>query len=175
MMIPNRRELTFIKGGEQMFECAFIYVAPGLNPAEQRAVIPSSDINMNVVGCATYSEAVEVAKEMVAKGCTALELCAGFGNEGIAMIKRAVGPDIAVGAIKFDFHPAFGFRSGDELFDDTKETGCCCEEPTACESCSMEYFCSRDGEKDAPLLNPDGKKTGSGEKINLKEWMRSIR
>ena len=36
-------------------------------------------------------------------------------------------------------------------------------------------FAAADGEKDAPLLNPDGKKTGSGEKINLKEWMRSIR
>ena len=132
-----------------MFECAFIYVAPGLDPKEQRAVIPSTDINMNVVGCATYSEAVEVAKEMVAKGCTALELCAGFGNEGIAMIKRAVGPDIAVGAIKFDFHPAFGFRSGDELFDDTKpkaECECSCD-AASCASCSMEYFCSREEAK----------------------------
>lgn len=158
-----------------MFECAFIYVAPGLNPAEQRAVIPSSDINMNVVGCATYSEAVEVAKEMVAKGCTALELCAGFGNEGIAMIKRAVGPDIAVGAIKFDFHPAFGFRSGDELFDDTKEAGCCCEEQTACESCSMEYFCSRDEEKKDAALKPAGQKSSAANGISLQEWMRTIR
>ena len=73
-------------------------------------------INMNVVGCATYAEAEEIAKEMVAKGCTAIELCAGFGNEGIARIKRAVGPGIAVGAVKFDFHPAFGFKSGDEMF-----------------------------------------------------------
>ena len=59
---------------------------------------------------------VAPAKEMVAKGCTAIELCAGFGNEGIARIKRAVGPGIAVGAVKFDFHPAFGFKSGDEMF-----------------------------------------------------------
>ena len=72
--------------------------------------------NMNVDGCATYAEAEEIAKEMVAKGCTAIELCAGFGNEGIARIKRAVGPGIAVGAVKFDFHPAFGFKSGDEMF-----------------------------------------------------------
>ena len=56
------------------------------------------------------------AKELVEKGCTAIELCAGFGNEGIARIKRAVGPGIAVGAVKFDFHPAFGFKSGDEMF-----------------------------------------------------------
>ena len=60
------------------FECAFIYVAPGCDPA--------------------------------------MELCAGFGNEGIARIKRAVGPGIAVGAVKFDFHPAFEFKSGDDMF-----------------------------------------------------------
>lgn len=99
-----------------MFECAFIYVADGLDSKVNRAAIPSDTINMNVIGCATYAEAEEVAKEMVAKGCTALELCAGFGNEGIARIKKATGKDIAVGAVKFDFHPAFGFKSGDELF-----------------------------------------------------------
>ena len=98
------------------FECAFIYVAHGCNPAKERAVVEGDSINMNVVGCATYAEAEEIAKEMVANGCTAIELCAGFGNEGIARIKRAVGPGIAVGAVKFDFHPAFGFKSGDEMF-----------------------------------------------------------
>lgn len=98
------------------FECAFIYVAPGCNPKENSALIESEKINMNVVGCATYAEAEEVAKEMKAKGCTAIELCAGFGNEGIARIKKAVGDSIAVGAVKFDFHPAFGFKSGDSLF-----------------------------------------------------------
>lgn len=45
-----------------------------------------------------------------------MELCAGFGNEGIARIQRAVGPDVAVGAVKFDFHPGLGFKSGDALF-----------------------------------------------------------
>ncbi|MBR5690835.1 MAG: hypothetical protein IKX46_02655, partial [Verrucomicrobia bacterium] len=67
-------------------------------------------------GCATYDEAEEVVKEMVAKGCTGIELCAGFGNEGIARMKKAAGEGVAVGAVKFDFHPAFGFKSGDEMF-----------------------------------------------------------
>lgn len=93
------------------FECAFIYVAPGCNPAKERAVVEGDSINMNVVGCATYAEAEEIAKEMVAKGCTAIELCAGFGNEGIARIKRARRPGIAVGAVKFDFHPPLALRA----------------------------------------------------------------
>ena len=92
------------------FECAFIYVAPGCDPAKERTVIEGDSINMNVTGCATYAQAEEIAKEMVAKGCS------GFGNEGIARIKRAVGPGIAVGAVKFDFHPAFDFKSGDDMF-----------------------------------------------------------
>ncbi len=99
-----------------MFECAFIYVAGGLDPGKQRAVIPSDEINMNVIGCSTYAQAEEIAKEMVAKGCTAIELCAGFGNEGVARIQKAVGNDVAVGAVRFDFHPAFNFQSGDALF-----------------------------------------------------------
>ncbi len=98
------------------FECAFIYVASGLDSKKDRAFIPSEDINMNVVGCANYEEAEKVAIEMVEKGCNALELCAGFGNEGIARIKKAVGNNIAIGAVKFDFHPAFGFKSGDDMF-----------------------------------------------------------
>ena len=104
------------KDASQKFECAFIYVAPGLDPSVNRAVIESTDINMNVVGCATYDEAEEIVKEMVAKGCTGIELCAGFGNEGIARMKKAAGEGVAVGAVKFDFHPAFGFKSGDEMF-----------------------------------------------------------
>ncbi|MCD9672367.1 MULTISPECIES: DUF6506 family protein [Klebsiella] len=99
------------------FECAFIYVAPGgRDPQKDRAVIRSDQINMNVVGCSSYAEAQDVSKELVSGGCTAIELCASFGNEGTVLIQKAVGPGIAVGAIKFDFHPAFEFKSGDELF-----------------------------------------------------------
>ena len=99
-----------------MINAAFIYVAPGQNPQEQKAVIPSYTLTLHVVGCSTYDQAETAAKELVANGCGAIELCAGFGNEGIARIKKAVGPEIPVGAVKFDYHPAFGFKSGDELF-----------------------------------------------------------
>ena len=37
-------------------------MAPGLDPKEQRTTIPSTDINMTVIGCANYDEAEEAAK-----------------------------------------------------------------------------------------------------------------
>lgn len=98
------------------FQCGFIYVAPDCDPQQQRAMIPGTSIDMTVIGCSTYGQAETAAKELVEKGCTAIELCAGFGNEGISRIKRAVGDGIAVGSVKFDFHPAFGFKSGDDIF-----------------------------------------------------------
>ena len=66
------------------FQCAFIYVAPNCDPEKQRGIIEGDDIDMNVIGCSTYEQAEAAAKEMVAKGCSAIELCAGFGNEGVA-------------------------------------------------------------------------------------------
>jgi 2-keto-3-deoxy-6-phosphogluconate aldolase len=98
-----------------MFKCGFIYVAPGVDPEKAHAFIPSDEIQMTVVGCANYDEAVKVAKDMVESGITAVELCAGFGFEGTAMIKQAI-PGIPVGSVKFDFHPAFDFKTGDDVF-----------------------------------------------------------
>ena len=57
-----------------MFECGFIYVAGGLDPETCRAVIPSENINMNVIGCADYAQAEAAAVELVNKGCDAIEL-----------------------------------------------------------------------------------------------------
>ena len=98
------------------FVAAFIYVAPQCDPAKQRVVIPGEVIDLHVAGCSNYDQAEQVAREMAALGCSAIELCAGFGNDGIARVQKAVGPNVAVGAVKFDLHPAFGFKSGDGVF-----------------------------------------------------------
>ncbi len=58
----------------------------------------------------------EEYRELSEHGVKAIELCAGFGNEGIARISTAVKGTATVGAVKFDLHPGFGFKSGDELF-----------------------------------------------------------
>jgi hypothetical protein len=99
-----------------MIQAAFLYVAPKCSPSGQMAVIPGEELTLTVVGCSTYEEAEVIAATLVSRGVKAIELCAGFGYEGIARIKKAVGSGIPVGAVKFDYHPAFDFKSGDDLF-----------------------------------------------------------
>lgn len=96
---------------------AFIFVAPEVDYKTHRTVVDTPMVELTVAGVKNYSEAVEVAKELVKKGVKAIELCAGFGNEGIALISKAVKGKASVGAIKFDHHPGFDFKSGDELFN----------------------------------------------------------
>jgi hypothetical protein len=98
-------------------KAAFIFVAPETDAQTHRAVIETPALTLNVVGVKNYSEGVQVAKELVANGVQALELCAGFGNEGLAMISKAVQGKASVGAVRFDHHPGFDFKSGDELFN----------------------------------------------------------
>ncbi|MGN1282157.1 MAG: DUF6506 family protein [Succinivibrio sp.] len=97
-------------------EAAFIFIAPKTNMNTHRAKISTDILNLNVVGVSNYNEAVEVAQKLVNDGVKAIELCAGFGNEGIALINRAVKNKAVVGAVKFDIHPGLEFKSGDEIF-----------------------------------------------------------
>ena len=71
---------------------------------------------LTVVGVKNYEEAQKVAIELVKQGVKALELCAGFGNEGVALVSKAVEGKAAVGAVRFDYHPGFDFKSGDDIF-----------------------------------------------------------
>lgn len=98
------------------FRAAFIFVAPKTERKQHRAVICTPEVELTVVGVSSYQEAVTEAKELAASGVNAFELCAGFGVEGVAAVKQAVGSKAIVGVVRFDFHPAFDNRSGDELF-----------------------------------------------------------
>lgn len=96
---------------------AFIFVAPETDKEKHTAVIETPALILNVVGVSNYGEGVEVAKKLVENGVKAIELCAGFGNEGTAMVSKAVEGKAKVGSVKFDCHPGFDYKSGDELFN----------------------------------------------------------
>lgn len=94
---------------------AFIFLI-GDADSSTRTVVSTDSIDLHVIGCKNYDEAEDAVREMTAKGVGAIELCAGFGNEGIARMQKAAGSEVAVGAVKFDFHPGLDFKSGDRLF-----------------------------------------------------------
>ena len=95
---------------------AFIFIAPEVDYKIHRTVMDTPIVQLTIVGVKNYDEAELVAKELVDQGVKAIELCAGFGNEGIARISKAVKGKACVGAVKFDYHPGFDFKSGDDLF-----------------------------------------------------------
>jgi len=99
-------------------KAAFIFIFP-VDPAVPKQSYQSwtetPSVDLLAVGVSSYEEAVEVAKEVVAKyGVGAIELCAGFGHQGVAMVAAAV--DVPVGVVRFDVHPGLGNVSGDKLF-----------------------------------------------------------
>lgn len=99
-------------------KAAFMFVVPDADPSEHRATISTPDVaELIVVGVRDYQQAMQVSRELVDQGVQAIELCAGFGQIGVARITQAVGDKAVVGVVRFDRHPALEFKSGDELFE----------------------------------------------------------
>ncbi len=96
----------------------FMFVAPDADPGEHRVTISTpAMVELIVVGVKDYQQAIQVSQELVDQGVHAIELCAGFGQIGVAKIVQAVGDKAVVGAVRFDRHPGLEFKSGDEIFD----------------------------------------------------------
>ena len=95
---------------------AFIFVAPGADYKKNRGEVDTPGVHLTVVGVKDYHEGVLAAQELVAQGVAAIELCGGFGNEGTALVSKAVEGKAVVGAVRFDIHPGLECQSGDKLF-----------------------------------------------------------
>ncbi|MCJ0587464.1 DUF6506 family protein [Enterococcus cecorum] len=95
---------------------AFIFLAPNADYKKNRSVVQTEAVDLTTVGAKDYADAILAAKDLVANGVNTIELCGGFGIEGIAQVKKAVGPEVAIGVVRFDNHPGLEFKSGDELF-----------------------------------------------------------
>jgi hypothetical protein len=94
---------------------AFITLAGGADPAEHRTVLKTPAYDLVVVAVSDYASACVVAQQLAAEGIDLIELCAGFGHEGVALVARAV-PATHVGAVRFDGHPRLKGASGDTRF-----------------------------------------------------------
>lgn len=97
-------------------KAAFIFVAPEADYQKNRSVVETPAVELTAVGVKDYDMAVRAAKELVAEGVGAIELCGGFGIEGTAAVKKAVEGKAAIGVVRFDNHPGLEFKSGDEIF-----------------------------------------------------------
>jgi len=95
---------------------AFMFIAPEGDPQQHHATVTTPEVEVMVVAVANYAQACLAAEHLVSQGCGAIELCGGFGAEGVAAVSRAVRGKAVVGVVRFDHHPGLGHRSGDELF-----------------------------------------------------------
>ncbi len=95
---------------------AFIFVAPEGDPAQHRAWVKTPQVRLLAVAVKDYADAAPLARQLVAEGIQAVELCGGFGHRGAALIAEAVGDKVPVGVVRFDLHPGLGNQSGDRLF-----------------------------------------------------------
>ncbi len=71
---------------------------------------------MITVGVHNYDSAVKEAVKLTEEGIVAIELCGGFGHNGVAMVSDAVKGKAVVGVVRFDIHPGLGNKSGDKIF-----------------------------------------------------------
>lgn len=97
-------------------KAVFMFIAPKANPDTNRNCVTTPEVEVLTVAVSSYAEACETAKSLVDAGYTAIELCGGFGIEGVAAISRAVGGRVPVGVVRFDHHPGLDHKSGDAVF-----------------------------------------------------------
>jgi hypothetical protein len=94
-----------------------MFVTPDSDPEIHRTNISTPEaLDLVVVGVKDYEQAAQVARELARQGVTAIKLCAGFGQIGVSKVAEAVGDKAFVGVVRFDRHPALGFKTGDEFF-----------------------------------------------------------
>lgn len=93
-----------------------MFLAPNTDPNLHCSNIKTDEVELFTVGVPNYKEACKVASKLLQNGISAIELCGGFGDEGVARIKKAVNGRIVVGVVRFDIHPGLGNKSGDTIF-----------------------------------------------------------
>lgn len=100
----------------EVLKAAFMFVAPQGDPEHHRQWVKTPMVHVLAIAVRDYAQAAKTARELVAEGIGAIELCGGFGHRGTAMIVAAVDGKIPVGVVRFDGHPGLGNASGDSLF-----------------------------------------------------------
>jgi hypothetical protein len=99
-----------------VFKAAFIFIAPDVKPESNYSWVRTPNVEVKTVAVSDYIQACEQVALLLNEGITAIELCGGFGIQGVAKIEEATQGKAAVGVVRFDNHPGLGHVSGDTLF-----------------------------------------------------------
>ncbi len=97
------------------FKAAFIFVAPEGAPDMHFSWVETPEVHVKTIAVSNYIQACDLMETLVDEGVAAVELCAGFGNKGVAEVTKAAANRIPVGVVRFDKHPCLGNVSGDDL------------------------------------------------------------
>lgn len=99
-----------------IFKAAFIFVAPGADPAEHASWVKTEKVHVKMIAVPDYQRGCELLDELYREGIRAVELCAGFGHLGVAGMVEAAAGRMEIGVVRFDRHPCLNHVSGDTLF-----------------------------------------------------------
>ena len=91
----------------------FLLITANADPRRDCACIHNEDAIILFFTVNSYTQAEQYAKVLAAIGCDTIELCPGFGNEGVGRVQKAVGPYVPVGVVRFDNYPGYGPYSVD--------------------------------------------------------------
>lgn len=97
-------------------KAAFIFLSKEGDPKIHHSETNTESVQVSTFAVKNYTDASHLAQDLVKRGFTAIELCGGFGIQGVALIKQAVQGKAAVGVIRFDYHPGLNHQSGDDIF-----------------------------------------------------------
>lgn len=99
-----------------IFKAAFIFIAPEANPSKDVSLIKTKNVQIKTIGVPSYQKACDLLTVLHEEGVQAVELCAGFGNQGVSEVIKAAAGRMFVGVVRFDNHPCLNNVSGDKLF-----------------------------------------------------------
>lgn len=82
---------------------AFIYLSPNFNPKDNTSESSSLDCKFKAVGIDVFNKesVIEIAKQLVAEGAQAIEICGGFGPTWVTKISEAINYKIPVGGVMY--------------------------------------------------------------------------
>ncbi|WP_409311054.1 DUF6506 family protein [Pectobacterium sp. B1J-3] len=97
-------------------KAAFIFLSSEGNPQIHHSEVNTDSVSVTTYAVNSYQAACVLAQQLVRQGIIAIELCGGFGINGVAAVNQAVEGQAVVGVVRFDNHPGLHHQSGDTLF-----------------------------------------------------------